>query len=250
METLDKKQVVTNSTVSRPKINSQYENFIGGEWVKPLSGIYFDNLSPMDGSFISKVARSNEKDVEKAIDAAQFDFKTWSKTSVTERSAVLLKIADKIEENLEYLAQVETVENGKAIREPLNADLPLVVDHFRYFAGVIRGEEGTATELNSGTLSVNIHEPIGVVGQIIPWNFPLLMATWKIAPAIAAGCCTILKPAEQTPTSIMVLMDLIKDIVPKGVINVINGFGIEAGQPLAKSPRIQKVSFTGETSTG
>ena len=194
--------------------------------------------------------RSKAADVELAIDAATKAFETWSKTSATTRSNMLLKIADRIEANLEFLARVETVENGKAVRETLAADLPLVVDHFRYFAGVIRAEEGSASELDNDTVSLIIREPIGVVGQIIPWNFPLLMATWKLAPALAAGCCIVLKPAEQTPTSILILMELIGDLIPAGVLNIINGFGTEAGKPLAQSKRIAKVAFTGETTTG
>ncbi|GLB49807.1 aldehyde dehydrogenase family protein [Neptunitalea lumnitzerae] len=228
----------------------KYDNFIGGKWVAPVKGEYFDNTSPINGKLISKVARSTEEDVELALDAAHEAYKTWSKTSATERSAVLLKIADVMEQNLEYLATVETIDNGKAIRETLNADLPLCVDHFRYFAGVIRGEESTIAELDQNMVSIALHEPLGVVGQIIPWNFPLLMATWKMAPAIAAGNVTVVKAAEQTPTSIMVLMELIQDVLPPGVINIINGFGVEAGKPLARSPRIAKVAFTGETTTG
>lgn len=239
-----------STQVKRPAFKEQYENFIGGQWIAPQKGQYFDNISPIDNSFISRVARSTVEDVELAITAAHSAFKTWGKTSVTERSNILLKIADIMEQNLEYLAAVETVDNGKAIRETMTADLPLCIDHFRYFAGVIRSEEGTATELDSTTLSVNIKEPLGVVAQIIPWNFPLLMATWKIAPAIAAGNCTVVKPAEQTPTSIMVLMELIADVLPPGVINIVNGFGLEAGKPLAQSDRVAKVAFTGETSTG
>lgn len=233
-----------------PKVNSHYDHFIGGEWVKPSSGEYFDNFSPIDGNLFSKAARGNAEDIEKAIEAAHKAFKTWSKSSPTTRSNILLAIADRIEQNLPYLAQVETVDNGKALRETMAADLPLCVDHFRYFAGVIRADEGEISEHDEDTLSIIVHEPLGVVGQIIPWNFPLLMATWKIAPALAAGCCVVVKPAEQTPTSIMVLMDLIKDLLPAGVLNVVSGFGLEAGKPLATSPRIQKVAFTGETTTG
>ena len=229
---------------------SHYDNFIGGKWVAPVKGEYFDNTSPVNGQLISKVARSTKEDVELALDAAHEAFKTWSKTSATERSRVLNKIADVMEENLEYLATAETIDNGKAIRETMAADLPLCIDHFRYFASVIRAEESTISELDENTVSIALHEPIGVVGQIIPWNFPLLMATWKIAPAIAVGNCTVVKAAEQTPTSIMLLMELLQDVVPAGVINVINGFGVEAGKPLAQSPKIAKVSFTGETTTG
>ena len=233
-----------------PQVNESYDHFINGEWIAPSNGEYFDNPSPINGKVFSKAARGNADDINKAIDAAQTAFKTWGKSSPTERSTVLLAIADRIEQNLEYLAKVETVDNGKALRETMAADLPLCVDHFRYFAGVIRADEGELSEHDSDTLSLIVHEPIGVVGQIIPWNFPLLMAAWKIAPALAAGCCVVVKPAEQTPTSIMVLMDLIKDILPKGILNVVSGFGLEAGKPLATSPNVQKVAFTGETTTG
>jgi len=238
------------NAASRPQFKERYDHFIGGQWVAPESGEYFDNISPIDGMAFTQAARGNAKDIDKAIDAAHKAFATWSKTSVTERSNMLLKIAQIVEDNLEYLAVIETIDNGKPIRESRAADLPLVIDHFRYFAGVIRSEEGSVSELDDSTVSINLHEPIGIVGQIIPWNFPLLMATWKMAPALAAGCCTIVKPAEQTPTSIMCLMELIQDIVPPGVINVVTGFGPEAGKPLAQSPRVNKVAFTGETTTG
>ncbi len=247
METLTFAQA---TPVERPLIKEHYDHFIGGQWVKPSSGEYFDNISPIDGKVFSKAARGNKEDIEKALDAAHTAFATWSKTPAAERSRVLLKIADIIEDNLEHLARVETIDNGKAIRETRAADLPLCIDHFRYFAGVIRADESTISEHDENTVSINLHEPLGVVGQIIPWNFPLLMATWKIAPALAAGCCTVVKPAEQTPTSIMVLMELIAGVVPPGVINVVTGFGIEAGKPLATSTRVAKVAFTGETTTG
>lgn len=236
--------------VARPAIKEKFDNFIGGKWVAPADGEYFDNVSPIDGKVFCKLARSKAADIDMALDAAHKAFPKWSRTSATERSNMLLKIADRMEENLEYLAAVETVDNGKPIRETINADLALAVDHFRYFAGVIRAEEGSASELDEHTVSINIKEPVGVVGQIIPWNFPILMATWKVAPALAAGCCIVLKPAEQTPTSIMVLMELIGDLVPEGVLNVVNGFGPEAGKPLAQSERVAKVAFTGETTTG
>jgi aldehyde dehydrogenase len=229
---------------------SHYDNFIGGKFVPPVKGEYFDNNSPIDGAHISKVARSTKEDIDLALDAAHAAFETWGKSSPTFRAKVLNQIADIIEANLPYLAEVESIDNGKALRETTYADLPLCVDHFRYFAGVIRADEGSISEHDEHTVSIQIHEPLGVVGQIIPWNFPLLMATWKIAPALAAGNCTVVKAAEQTPTSIMVLMELIKDVVPPGVLNVVNGFGIEAGKPLATSPRIAKVAFTGETTTG
>ncbi len=234
----------------RPEFKARYENYIGGKFVPPVKGEYFDNVSPIDGKVFTQAARSGKEDVELALDAAHAAFPSWSKTSPAYRSGLLMKIAQVIEDNLEYLAIVETIDNGKAIRETRAADLPLVVDHFRYFAGVIRAEEGTIAEHDEHTVSIVLHEPLGVVGQIIPWNFPLLMATWKIAPALAAGCCTVVKPAEQTPTSIMVLLELIGDILPPGVLNVVTGFGLETGKPLATSPRIAKVSFTGETTTG
>jgi aldehyde dehydrogenase len=238
------------SPVESPKIKEKYEHFIGGKFVAPSSGEYFDNISPIDGKVFSKAARGNKADIEKALDAAHKAFPTWSKTSAAERSKLLNKIADIIEANLEMLARVETIDNGKALRETRAADLPLVIDHFRYFASVIRADESTISEHDENTVSIALHEPLGVVAQIIPWNFPLLMATWKIAPALAAGCCTVVKPAEQTPTSIMVLMELIGDVLPPGVLNIVTGFGVEAGKPLASSPRVAKVSFTGETTTG
>ena len=233
-------QTLSQSTpVERPKVKEKYDHFIGGKWVAPSSGEYFDNISPIDGKPFTKAARGNKEDVDLALDAAHEAFKTWSKTSPAERSRLLNKIADVIEENLEMLARIETVDNGKALRETRAADLPLVIDHFRYFS-----------EHDENTVSIALHEPLGVVAQIIPWNFPLLMATWKMAPALAAGCCTVVKPAEQTPTSIMVLMELIGDILPPGVLNVVTGFGPEAGKPLASSKKVAKVSFTGETTTG
>jgi len=239
-----------SKVTERPKFQEKYDNFIGGKFVPPVKGEYFDNISPIDGKAFTKVARSTKEDVDLAIDAAEEAFKTWGNASPAYRSKVLNKIADIMEANLEYLATVETIDNGKALRETMAADLPLCIDHFRYFAGVIRADEGTISEHDEHTVSICLHEPLGVVGQIIPWNFPLLMATWKMAPAIAAGNCTVVKAAEQTPTSILVFMDLIKDVLPPGVINIVNGFGIEAGKPLASSPRIKKVSFTGETTTG
>jgi aldehyde dehydrogenase len=246
METLS----VTQKLIARPTFKERYDNFIGGQWVSPVKGEYFDNISPIDGQSFTKVARSTKEDIELALDAAHKAFPRWSKTSVTERSNLLLRIADIMEKNLDFLAAVETVDNGKPIRETKAADLPLAIDHFRYFAGVIRAEESGVAELDSNTLSLNIHEPIGVVGQIIPWNFPILMAAWKVAPALAAGCTVVLKPAEQTPVGILVLMELIKDVLPAGVLNVVTGFGPEAGKPLATSPRVSKVAFTGETTTG
>ncbi len=229
---------------------AKYGNYINGKFVEPKSGKYFDNTSPISNEKICSIARSNEKDVDAALDAAHAAFPSWGKTSITERSNMLLKVADAIEKNLNTLAVAECLDNGKPIRECMAADLPLVIDHWRYFAGVIRAEEGSIAEISSGEYSYHIPEPLGVVGQIIPWNFPLLMATWKLAPALAAGNCVVLKPAEQTPASIMVLMELIGDILPPGVVNIVSGFGLEAGKPLASSKRIRKVAFTGETTTG
>jgi aldehyde dehydrogenase len=234
----------------KPNFKPHYDNFIGGQFVAPVNGVYFENTSPIDGKVFTQAARSGKEDIELALDAAHKAFATWSKTSAAYRSSILNKIADCMEANLQYLATVETIDNGKPIRESVNVDLPLCIDHFRYFAGVIRAEEGSISEHDETTVSIVLHEPLGVVGQIIPWNFPLLMGVWKIAPALAAGCCVVVKPAEQTPTSIICLMELIKDIVPAGVINIVTGFGPEAGKPLAQSPRISKVSFTGETTTG
>ncbi|MDF9795964.1 aldehyde dehydrogenase [Catalinimonas alkaloidigena] len=235
---------------NKPKFKEMYDNFIGGKFVPPVKGNYFENISPVDGKPFTKIARSTKEDIELALDAAHAAKDSWNNSSATERSKVLNKIADIMEENMEMLAAVETWDNGKAIRETLAADLPLAIDHYRYFAGVIRAEEGSLAELDANTVSYNVNEPLGVVGQIIPWNFPLLMAAWKIAPALAAGNCTIVKPAEQTPAGIIMLMELIKDVVPPGVLNIVNGFGPEAGKPLASSPRINKVAFTGETTTG
>ena len=240
----------TAEQIKRPKFKDQYENFIGGEWKAPVNGEYFEDVSPVDGNSFTKIPRSTKEDIDAAVKAAWDAASSWNVTSAQERSNILLKIADRLEENLEDLAKVETWDNGKPIRETLNADLPLAVDHFRYFAGVIRAEEGTVSELDEHTVSLNVWEPLGVVGQIIPWNFPLLMATWKLAPALAAGNCVVLKPAEQTPVGILILMELIEDILPKGVVNVVNGFGPEAGKPLASHPEIRKIAFTGETTTG
>lgn len=238
------------NVIEKPKFKDQYENFIGGKWTSPVKGQYFDNVSPVDGANFTKIPRSTSEDIEKAIDAAWEAAPEWNNSAAAYRSNLLLKIADVMEQNLEALARAETWDNGKAIRETMAADLPLAVDHFRYFAGVIRAEEGSVSELDSNTVCLNVTEPLGVVGQIIPWNFPLLMATWKLAPALAAGNCVVLKPAEQTPVGILILMELIEDILPAGVLNIVNGFGAEAGKPLASSPRINKIAFTGETTTG
>ncbi|MBF7069893.1 aldehyde dehydrogenase family protein [Aliarcobacter butzleri] len=235
---------------ARPTYKTQYENFIGGEWIAPVSGEYFDNISPVDGKLLTKIPRSNEKDVELAIQAAKKAFESYKHTSVVQRSTMLNKVADLIEKNLEMLAIAETLDNGKAVRETLNADVPLVVDHFRYFASVIRAESGTVSDLDENTISQEIYEPYGVVAQIIPWNFPLLMAAWKLAPALAAGNCVVLKPASATPMSILLLMEIIQEALPKGVINIINGAGGKIGKYLATHPDIKKVAFTGETTTG
>ena len=229
---------------------AKYGNFINGKFVEPKSGKYFDNTSPISNETICAIARSDEKDVDAALDAAHAAFTTWGKTSITERSNILLKIADVLEKNLNTLAVAECLDNGKPIRECMAADLPLVIDHWRYFGGVIRAEEGSVAEISNNEYSYHIPEPLGVVAQIIPWNFPILMATWKLAPALAAGNCVVLKPAEQTPASIMVMMELIADLLPPGVVNIVSGYGLEAGKPLASSKRVRKVAFTGETTTG
>ncbi|CAN7174720.1 aldehyde dehydrogenase [Pseudomonas sp. LjRoot71] len=231
-------------------LKPRYGNYINGEFVAPLSGQYFSNTSPVDGSVIGEFPRSDAADINKALDAAHAAADAWGKTSVQERSHILLKIADRIEANLELLAVAETWDNGKAVRETLNADVPLAADHFRYYAGCIRAQEGSTAEINEGTVAYHFHEPLGVVGQIIPWNFPLLMGAWKLAPALAAGNAIVLKPAEQTPLSITVLMELIGDLLPPGVLNVVQGFGREAGEALATSKRIAKIAFTGSTPVG
>ncbi|HEY7803938.1 MAG TPA: aldehyde dehydrogenase family protein, partial [Orrella sp.] len=235
---------------AKVQYKNQYENFIGGKWVPPVKGDYFDVVTPTTGKVYTKAARSTAEDVELALDAAHAVAEQWGKTDHGTRSNVLLKIADRIEANLEMLAYAETVDNGKAIRETLNADIPLAADHFRYFAGALRAQEGSISEIDENTMAYHIHEPLGVVGQIIPWNFPILMAAWKLAPALAAGNCVVLKPAESTPISILLLAELIADLLPAGVLNIVNGFGREAGMPLASSKRIAKIAFTGSTSTG
>ncbi len=242
--------VPPNQPGSKVQFKSRYGNYIGGEWTPPVKGQYFENLSPVNGKPFCEIPRSTAEDVEKALDAAHAAKGRWARTSPADRAAVLNKIADRMEANLEMLAVAETWDNGKPVRETLAADIPLTIDHFRYFAACIRAQEGTVAELDHDTVAYHFHEPLGVVGQIIPWNFPLLMAAWKLAPAIAAGNCVVLKPAEQTPASILVLMELVGDLIPPGVLNVVNGFGIEAGKPLAQNPRIAKIAFTGETTTG
>jgi len=241
-----------NTDGSKVQFRKKYDNFINGEWLPPVNGEYFDNPSPIDGKIICQVARSKAADIEKALDAAHAAKDAWGKTSVADRANILLKLADSIEANLENIAVAECYENGKPVRETLAADIPLAVDHLRYFAGAIRAQEGGISQIDDDTVAYHFHEPLGVVGQIIPWNFPILMAMWKIAPALAAGNCIVLKPAEQTPASILYLLDInnAADILPKGVLNVVNGFGVEAGKPLASNPRINKVAFTGETTTG
>ena len=231
-------------------IRARYDNFIGGQWVAPVKGQYFTNVTPITGKPLCDVARSSAEDVELALDAAHKAKDAWGRTAPAERSRILNKIADRMEEKLELIALAETLDNGKPIRETMAADIPLAVDHFRYFAGCIRAQEGSIAEIDHSTYAYHFHEPLGVVGQIIPWNFPILMAAWKVAPALAAGNCIVLKPAEQTPMGMMVLMDIIGDLLPPGVLNVVNGFGLEAGKPLATSKRIAKIAFTGETSTG
>jgi aldehyde dehydrogenase len=239
-----------NQPGSPVTFRARYGNFINGKWVEPVKGEYFDNPSPVTGKPFCQIPRSTAEDIELALDAAHAARPKWGRTSVAERAKVLLAIADRMESNLEMLAVAETWENGKPVRETLAADLPLAIDHFRYFAGVIRAQEGTLSEIDHDTIAYHFHEPLGVVGQIIPWNFPLLMAAWKLAPALAAGNCVVIKPAEQTPTTLLLLMELIADILPPGVLNVVNGFGVEAGKPLASNPRIAKIAFTGETTTG
>lgn len=229
---------------------AKYDNYIGGKWVVPVKGEYFDVITPITGKAYTQAARSSAEDVELALDAAHKAFEKWGKTSTTERSNILLKIADRIEANLELIATADTIDNGKPIRETMNADIPLTVDHFRYFAGAIRAQEGGISEIDHDTVAYHFHEPLGVVGQIIPWNFPILMAAWKLAPALAAGNCVVLKPAEFTPLSILILMEVIGDLVPPGVINIVNGYGREVGAPLANSKRIAKIGFTGSTATG
>lgn len=239
-----------NTPGSKVNFKNRYENFIGGEWVAPKKGQYFVNISPVNGEKICEVPRSAAEDIELALDAAHKAKTKWGKTSAAERANILNKIADRIEDNLEMIAIAETWDNGKAVRETLAADIPLTVDHFRYFAGCIRSAEGSISELDENTVAYHFHEPLGVVGQIIPWNFPILMAAWKLAPALAAGNCVVMKPAEQTPASILVLMELIQDLLPPGVVNIVNGYGAEVGKALAANKRIAKIAFTGSTATG
>ena len=239
-----------NQSGSKIQFKAQYENFIGGQWVSPVKGQYFDNISPVDGKAFTKIPRSSAEDIELALDAAHKAKAQWNKSSPTTRSNLLLKIADRLEANLEMLAVAETWDNGKPVRETLAADIPLAIDHFRYFSGCIRAQEGGISEIDEHTIAYHFHEPLGVVGQIIPWNFPILMAAWKLAPALAAGNCVVLKPAEQTPVGILLVAELIQDLLPEGVLNIVNGYGAEVGRPLATSPRIAKIAFTGSTAVG
>ena len=236
--------------VNIPNFKDHYDNYINGQFTPPANGKYFDVVTPLTGKVFTKAAHSSEADLDLAVDSAYEAFKSWSETSATQRSIILNKIADRIEQNLESIAAVETYDNGKPVRETLNADIPLAIDHFRYFASVIRAEEGSINELDKDTVSIIIHEPIGVVAQIIPWNFPILMAVWKLAPALAAGNCVVLKPAESTPISILYLIELIGDLLPPGVVNIVNGFGGELGRPLVTNPKVSKAAFTGSTATG
>jgi aldehyde dehydrogenase len=235
---------------SKITFKKRYENFIGGKWVAPAKGQYFENISPVTGKPFCEVARSDAQDIDRALDAAHAAKDAWGKTSYATRAVILNKLADRMEANLAMLSVAETWDNGKPVRETVNVDIPLAIDHFRYFAGAIRAQEGSVCEIDDDTVAYHFHEPLGVVGQIIPWNFPILMAVWKVAPALAAGNCVVLKPAEQTPASILVLVELIQDLLPPGTLNVVNGFGLEAGKPLASSNRIAKIAFTGETTTG
>ena len=238
------------SSDSNIEVKDTYGHWINNEWRDPIKGEYFDNPTPVTGEVFTRVARGTAEDIDAALDAAHAAADAWGKTSPAERANILNQIADRIEANLEDIAVIETWDNGKAVRETLNADIPLAIDHFRYFAGCIRAQEGGLSQLDDTTVAYHFHEPLGVVGQIIPWNFPILMATWKLAPALAAGNCIVLKPAEQTPWSILKLFEIIGDLLPPGVVNIVNGFGVEAGKPLASSPRIAKIAFTGETTTG
>ena len=239
-----------NTDGAKINFKEKYDNFIGGQWVAPVKGEYFDNISPVNGKPFAKVAKSSPEDIELALDAAHAAKTKWNAASPTERSNLLLKIADRLEQNIELLAVAETWENGKPIRETLAADIPLAIDHFRYFAGAIRAQEGGVSPIDDDTVAYHFHEPLGVVGQIIPWNFPILMAIWKIAPALAAGNCIVLKPAEQTPVSLLVLVELIQNLLPAGILNIVNGYGEEVGSHLARSPRISKIAFTGSTPVG
>jgi aldehyde dehydrogenase len=240
---------INNITVDNP-FKKRFENYINGQWVAPVDGQYFENVTPITGKVLCEVPRSNDKDITLALDAAHAAKAAWGKTSLADRANILNKIADRMEANLKTIATAETLDNGKPIRETMAADIPLAIDHFRYFAGCVRAEEGGISEIDHDTYAYHYKEPLGVVGQIIPWNFPILMAVWKLAPALGAGNCVVLKPAEQTPASILVLLEIIGDLLPPGVLNVVNGFGLEAGKPLASSPRIAKIAFTGETTTG
>ena len=242
-------ETLNNLGVKHP-FKAKYDNYIGGKFVPPVDGKYFENISPVTGKVFCEVARSNEKDINLALDAAHAAKDGWAKKSPTERANILMQVADIMEKNLSTIAIAETIDNGKPLRETTYADIPLAIDHFRYFASCVRAQEGSIGEIDHETMAYHFHEPLGVVGQIIPWNFPILMAAWKLAPAIAAGNCVVIKPAEQTPVSLLVVLELVGNLIPPGVLNIVNGFGLEAGKPLASSPRIAKIAFTGETSTG
>ncbi len=246
---MNKPEFLADANLKSP-FKARYDNFIGGKWVAPAAGRYFENTSPITGRPVCEIARSDATDVDLALDAAHAARESWGNTSPAARARVLSKMADLMEENLETIALAETWDNGKPIRETMNADVPLAIDHLRYFAGCIRAQEGAISELDHDTVAYHFHEPLGVVGQIIPWNFPILMAIWKIAPALAAGNCIVMKPAEQTPASILVLIEAVQEAMPPGILNIVNGFGLECGKPLASSPRIAKIAFTGETTTG
>jgi aldehyde dehydrogenase len=240
----------TTQLAEKLPFKSRYGNYINGDWIEPVDGQYFENTTPITGQAFCEISRSSKADVELALDAAHAAKDAWGRTSVAERALILNRMADRMEQNIELLARAETWDNGKPLRETINADVPLAIDHLRYFAGCIRAQEGGISQIDNDTVAYHFHEPLGVVGQIIPWNFPLLMAIWKLAPALAAGNCVVLKPAEQTPASIHVWLEVVADLLPKGVLNVVNGFGLEAGKPLASSNRIAKIAFTGETTTG
>ena len=242
-------ETLNNLGVKHP-FKAKYDNYIGGKFVPPVDGKYFENISPVTGKVFCEVARSNEKDINLALDAAHAAKDGWAKKSPTDRANILMQVADIMEKNLSTIAIAETIDNGKPLRETTYADIPLAIDHFRYFASCVRAQEGSIGEIDHETRAYHFQEPLGVVGQIIPWNFPILMAAWKLAPAIAAGNCVVIKPAEQTPVSLLVVLELVGHLIPPGVLNIVNGFGLEAGKPLASSPRIAKIAFTGETSTG
>lgn len=238
--------------MTRPNINldKEYKLFIGGEFVEAENGETIETYCPADGKLLAKIAQASEKDVDKAVDAAWEGFREFKKTTKYERAEILNKIADIIDENADHLAMVETIDNGKPIRETKGVDIPLASEHFRYFAGAILAEEGSANAIDENTLSIVLREPLGVVGQIIPWNFPFLMAAWKLSPAIAAGDAVVIKPSSTTSLSLLEFMKLIKDVVPAGVINVVTGSGSKAGEYLQHNKKLSKLAFTGSTEVG